>query len=327
MSQVSGRGVGMDVVRSTISSLNGSMVIRSQPGQGTTFEIRLPTTLAVARVVMVEANRRMFAAPVHAIRHVLRLLPGQVEQSKAGEVVHYEGRRLRAVRLADALNLPGEPDPKIERPAALVVEAGERSFVILADRLHEASEVVVKSLGGVLRKVHGINAATIAGDGSVVLIINPAQLAERPPQEYAAAPGETHVEEAPPPQLEVLVVDDSLSVRRVVTKVLENAGWKPIQARDGVEALETLQKLGHTPDAVLLDVEMPRMDGYELTTEIRAKDAYKVLPLIMLTSRAGQKHRDRAKELGVTDYLVKPFQEEALLGAIQSAVHAAREAS
>ncbi len=324
VSEVSGRGVGMDVVRSTINSLNGSMVIRSEAGKGTTFEIRLPTTLAVARVVMLEANRQVFAAPVHAIRHVLRLAPEQVEQTPTGEVVSYEGRRLRAIRLADALNLPGEPDPKVERPAALIVEAGERSFVILADRLHEASEVVVKSLGGVLGKVHGINAATIAGDGSVVLIINPAQLAVKPPQEYAATPGDT-VAEAAAPQLEVLVVDDSLSVRRVVTKVLENAGWKPIQARDGVEALETLQKLSRAPDAVLLDVEMPRMDGYELTSEIRAKDAYKNLPLIMLTSRAGQKHRDRAKELGVTDYLVKPFQEEALLGAIQAAVHASRD--
>ncbi len=322
VSQVSGRGVGMDVVRSTIHSLNGSMLIRSKQGQGTTFEIRLPTTLAVARVVMVEANRQIFAAPVHAIRHVLRLLPEQIEDVDGGEVVYYEGRRLRAVRLADALNLPGEPDPDVERPAALIVEAGERSFVILADRLHEASEVVVKSLG-VLRKVHGINAATIAGDGSVVLILNPTQLAEKPPQEYTIH-GRDVAAEAAAPQLEVLVVDDSLSVRRVVTKVLENAGWKPIQARDGVEALETLQKLGRTPDAVLLDVEMPRMDGYELTAEIRGKDQYNNLPLIMLTSRAGQKHRDRAKELGVNDYLVKPFQEEALLGAIQRAVHAAR---
>jgi chemosensory pili system protein ChpA (sensor histidine kinase/response regulator) len=194
--------------------------------------------------------------------------------------------------------------------------------VLLADRILEAAEVVVKNMGGLLRRVHGISAATIAGDGSVVLILNPGQLVDAPPAEFRRGQMEAR-DEINDQQLKVLIVDDSLSVRRVVTRLLESADWITVAARDGIEALEALKEMPAPPDAILCDVEMPRMDGYELAANLKSGN-FSRIPILMLTSRAGKKHRDRAKEIGVDDYLIKPFQDEALLTAIRSAVDAAR---
>lgn len=322
VSEVSGRGVGMDVVRSAIESLNGSIGIESETGKGSTFAIGLPTSLAVARVLMVQANSQSFAAPMHAIRQVIKLHPDDIEITPRGEFVTVEGRRLKAVRLADVLNLPGEPDPEPDKLPALIIDAGKRSFVLLADRIMEAAEVVVKNMGGLLHRVHGISAATISGDGSVVLIFNPGQLVDPPPAEFRRDNMSTR-DEINDEQLTILIVDDSLSVRRVVTRLLESAEWNPVSARDGIEALDALKEMPTPPDAILCDVEMPRMDGYELATNLKA-GPYSEIPILMLTSRAGQKHRDRAKGIGVEDYLIKPFQDEALLSAIRSAVEAAK---
>lgn len=321
VSEVSGRGVGMDVVRSAIESLNGSIGIQSETGQGSKFEIGLPTSLAVARVLMVESNSQSFAAPMHAIRQVVKIHPDDVKNSPEGEFVTIEGRRFKAVRLADVLNLPGEPDPDPDRVTAMIIDAGKRSFVLLADRVMEAAEVVVKNMGGLLRRVHGISAATISGDGSVVLILNPGQLVDPAPARFSSDKIATR-DAVNDDALTVLVVDDSLSVRRVVTRLLEAAEWKTVVARDGLEALEALKEMAEPPDAILCDVEMPRMDGYELATNLKA-GMYANIPMLMLTSRAGQKHRDRAKEIGVEDYLIKPFQDEALLQAIRTAVKSA----
>ena len=204
----------------------------------------------------------------------------------------------------------------------MVIDAGKRSFVLLADRILEAAEVVVKNMGGLLRRVHGISAATIAGDGSVVLILNPSQLVDPPPAEFRLDQMETR-DEINDQQLKVLIVDDSLSVRRVVTRLLEASDWITVAARDGIEALEALKEMPTPPDAILCDVEMPRMDGYELAANLKS-GVFARIPILMLTSRAGKKHRDRAKEIGVEDYLIKPFQDEALLTAIRSAVEGAR---
>jgi len=322
VSEVSGRGVGMDVVRSAIESLNGSISIHSERGIGSSFLIGLPTSLAVARVLMVQANSQVFAAPMHMVRQVIKLHPKDVSNTPQGDYVDFEGKRYKAVRLADALNLPGEADPEPDRLAAMLIDAGKRSFVLVADRILEAAEAVVKNMGGLLRRVHGISAATIAGDGSVVLILNPGQLVDGPPAEFRLDQMEVR-DEINDQQLKVLIVDDSLGVRRVVTRLLESAGWITVAARDSIEALEALKKMPTPPDALLCDVEMPRMDGYELAANLKSS-MFAHIPFLMLTSRAGKKHRDRAKELGVNDYLIKPFQDEALPTAIRSAVEAAK---
>jgi chemosensory pili system protein ChpA (sensor histidine kinase/response regulator) len=256
------------------------------------------------------------------VRQVIKLHPKDVSNTPQGDYVDFEGKRYKAVRLADALNLPGEADPEPDRLAAMLIDAGKRSFVLVADRILEAAEAVVKNMGGLLRRVHGISAATIAGDGSVVLILNPGQLVDGPPAEFRLDQMEVR-DEINDQQLKVLIVDDSLGVRRVVTRLLESAGWISVAARDSIEALEALKKMPTPPDALLCDVEMPRMDGYELAANLKSS-MFAHIPFLMLTSRAGKKHRDRAKELGVNDYLIKPFQDEALPTAIRSAVEAAK---
>ena len=283
----------MDVVRSAIESLNGSIGIRSERGTGSSFLIGLPTSLAVARVLMVQANSQVFAAPMHSVRQVIKLHPRDVGSSPQGEYVDFEGKRYKAVRLAEALNLPGEADPEPDRLAAMVIYAGKRSFVLLSDRILEAAEVVVKNMGGLLRRVHGISAATIAGDGSVVLILNPSQLVDAPPAEFRRDQVEAR-DEINDQQLKILIVDDSLSVRKVVTRLLESADWITVAARDGIEALEALKEMPAPPDAILCDVEMPRMDGYELAANLKS-GMFAPIPILMLTSRAGRKHRARSE--------------------------------
>jgi chemosensory pili system protein ChpA (sensor histidine kinase/response regulator) len=195
------------------------------------------------------------------------------------------------------------------------------------DRLIEAREVVVKTLGSHLRRVRGITGATLTGDGGVVLILNPSELAAagngRLREEPFAARIARRLAHRP---LEVLIVDDSLSVRRVLSNLVKSAGWTPLAARDGVEALERIQRSPRAPDVVLLDIEMPRMDGYELAASLKGQQAYRDIPIVMITSRAGDKHRRKAFDLGVDDYLVKPYQDEVLLNVIRRVTRPAVEA-
>jgi chemosensory pili system protein ChpA (sensor histidine kinase/response regulator) len=178
-----------------------------------------------------------------------------------------------------------------------------------------------------VRRVHGVTGATLMGDGSVVLILNPADLLREPvrakqrDRALAAVPS-VRVKES----LTVMVVDDSPSVRRVVSNLLKNAGWQPVAAKDGLEALEVLHRSTNLPDLIILDIEMPRMDGYELLSTLRAQEAYRSLPVLMVTSRAGEKHRRKALDLGASGFLVKPYQDETLLNRIRELVRAPSEA-
>jgi chemosensory pili system protein ChpA (sensor histidine kinase/response regulator) len=188
---------------------------------------------------------------------------------------------------------------------------------LVVDHLLGGREIVVKNLGTHLRRVHGITGATLLGDGSVVLILNPAELLSQPAA--GAKPVRPAIPTTPAPRvlLTVMVVDDSPSVRRIVSNLLRNAGWHTLLAKDGLDALEQLQQTAKLPDLLLLDVEMPRMDGYDLLTALKAQDTLRDLPVVMITSRAGDKHRRKAFELGASAYLVKPFQDEALLDLIR----------
>jgi chemosensory pili system protein ChpA (sensor histidine kinase/response regulator) len=236
------------------------------------------------------------------------------------------GQILPAVRLAEALDLDGVPAPLDDRVPVLAVYAGEKAYALIVDRFEDARDVVVKGFGGLLRSAPGIAATTVLGDGEVMLILNPAELPEIAPATFAAAPDEPDIG-APPtrvPGRHIMVVDDSLSVRRVLAGVLKGAGWKATIAKDGAEAVEILEHLGERPDIMLVDVEMPRMDGFELTTHLRSQTQYDQMPIVMLTSRAGEKHREKAFELGATDYLVKPFQQDQLLDTLHWAVEQSR---
>ncbi len=319
VSEISGRGVGLDAVRASVAGLGGSVAIESQQGAGTSFVIGLPTSLAVTRVLLVEAAGRRFCIPAHAIDKVSRGAIVTPEDRERRPWVEIDGRRLPAYKLADALHLGSGGDEDREH-SILVVEAGERRYGLAVDEVMEARDAVVKSLGPLLDNTPGISSATVLGDGSVALILDPAELPEAAAKISAAG---AVARPAPEAGLHVLMADDSISVRRVLMKTFEAAGWRYTAARDGQDALDKLRELDHPPDVALLDVEMPRMDGFQLTTALRATDDYANLPIVMLTSRAGEKHRRKATELGANDYLVKPYIEDVLLSALRRAARAA----
>jgi chemosensory pili system protein ChpA (sensor histidine kinase/response regulator) len=206
----------------------------------------------------------------------------------------------------------------------LILDAGARKLALAVDQLLGGREIVVKSLGPHLRRVDGISGATLMGDGSVVLILNPVDLGGE--RLAHAVPADSRSLPIPSNQpLTVLVVDDSISVRRVVSNLIRGAGWTPLAAKDGLEALEIIQQSTVLPDAILVDIEMPRMDGYELMATLRAHPAYRRIPLIVLTSRAGDKHRQKAFSVGATDYVVKPYQEARLVSTIRERAQQSRE--
>jgi chemosensory pili system protein ChpA (sensor histidine kinase/response regulator) len=235
--------------------------------------------------------------------------------------VRLSGRTIPALDLAVQIGVRDACESREGRLPVIAMRLGETEFALVVDDILEAREVAVKPMTGLLRRTHAVAGATILGDGSVVLILNPSELRSGIPSRFSVRRllrtlGTGSARRV----LDVLIVDDSLSVRRVVANLMKNTGWNPLQAKDGVEALDLLTRLDRVPDVLLLDVEMPRMDGFELTTRLRAMEQYRSVPIIMLTSRAGDKHRNKAFSLGVTDYLVKPYQDEVLLGTIRRLV-------
>ena len=328
ISEVSGRGVGLDIVKSAVARMKGRVSVEFTPGRGVTFTIRLPMTLAITRVLLVKAHGEVFAVPLGAVTQIARVEPDRIERVGQKAAIRIGGQVVPTVHLGEALGVKGRPEPTDRRLPVLILQLGERRIGLVVDQLIEAREVVVKTLGNVLRQVRGLTGATLMGDGSVVLIINPSDLVQE--SEKSVSYDDTKIAAGgsqPSGVYDVLIVDDSLSVRRVVSNLIRNGGWNPLTAKDGVEALEVLQTSAKKPDVVLLDIEMTRMDGYELTTTLRRQPQYQRLPIVMLTSRAGEKHRQRAFELGATDYLVKPYQDENLLAVVRRVVRESREAN
>jgi chemosensory pili system protein ChpA (sensor histidine kinase/response regulator) len=323
LSEVSGRGVGLDVVRAGAQRANGTVSVRSTPGHGTTFAIRLPMTLSVARVLMVRAGGESFAVPLSAVAQILRVERTAIERIDGSPVLSLDGRSYPYLHLGDRLRLTPGAEASSPQMPVLILALGDRRAALAVDQVGQAREVVAKSLGPLLRRVSGISGATLTGDGEVVLIVNPGELVGEEGDESSAvaawpagAPSASAGAEASR-ALQVLVVDDSLSVRRVLANLLRGVGWNPVPARDGLEALELLEGADQAPDAILLDIEMPRMDGYELTARLRGMPEFAAVPIVILTSRAGEKHRRRAFELGATDYLVKPYEDATLVATVR----------
>ena len=321
ISDVSGRGVGLDVVKTNVNKLKGTIKLDSTPGQGTAFTIRLPRTLAVTRALLVKANNETFAIPLSAIAQLLRLEREDFDQVGQESVIRMGGQVYPLLRLGEVLNLRQPVDDTAQRPPVLILDAGGQQVALIVDHILQGREIVIKTLGNHLQHVHGIMGATLMGDGSVILILNPTELVTDPTQKEVLNPFST---QPPTPTVRqtwsILVVDDSVSVRRVVSNMIKNAGWQPTTARDGLEALEIIQRSAQPPDLILLDIEMPRMDGYELTATLRAQEAYQDIPIVMLTSRAGEKHRRKAFDLGASEYVVKPYQDEILLNLVRRLV-------
>jgi chemosensory pili system protein ChpA (sensor histidine kinase/response regulator) len=325
VTQNAGRGVGMDVVATEIKKLGGALIIDSKPGQGTTFTIRLPFTLAISHALVVRTGEEYYALPLPTVEGVVRLSKGEVASHLGADAVpfEYQGQRYRFQHLASYVGL--EPSPLPEQDVTIpvvLVRAGEHSTGLIADELIGSREIVVKSVGPQVSAIRGISGATILGDGRIVVIldINPLVRAE-----WRGLPEMVVPRERTDRRTFALVVDDSITVRRVTQRLLERNGMRVMTARDGLDAVEILQE--HRPDVVLLDIEMPRMDGYEVAAHIRGDERLRDVPIIMITSRVGEKHRARAIELGVDDYLGKPYQEAQLLEAIESQLERRRAAA
>lgn len=320
VSQISGRGVGMDVVNTEIKQLGGRFNIDTEKSKGTTFTVSLPLTLAITRALMVMVGDDTYAIPLLSVEGVERINAAQVKEIMNEEDPKYNwvGEEYNFMHLGTVMGINELKlqDDEQQLPM-LMVRSGDNRAAILVDTLLGSREIVVKSVGPQLSTLRGISGATVMGDGSVVLIIDLGVLirlaATRDTLEDVTPIAVQPAKEVDTSAL-VMVVDDSITVRKVTTRLLERNSMKVVAAKDGVDALAQLQET--IPDIMLLDVEMPRMDGFELATNMRNDDKLKNIPIIMITSRTGQKHRDRAASIGVNIYMGKPFTEADLLDNI-----------
>jgi chemosensory pili system protein ChpA (sensor histidine kinase/response regulator) len=323
VTQAAGRGVGMDVVATEVKKLGGALFIESQAGKGTRFTVRLPFTLAISQALIVRLADEYYALPLPTVEGVVRLTKGQVLEHLAHDAPPYEygGQKYRFQQLGSFIGAAPAvlPEQDVAVPVILI-RAAEHSTALVVDELIGSREIVVKSVGPQIAGIRGIAGATILGDGRIVIILDMGALVR---SEWRARPApELTGREREDRRIFALVVDDSITVRRVTQRLLERNGMRVLTARDGMDALTLLQE--HTPDIILLDIEMPRMDGYEVAAHVRNDPRINDVPIVMITSRVGEKHRARAIELGVNDYLGKPYQESQLLDAIEPLVRARR---
>ncbi|MDV9040143.1 Hpt domain-containing protein [Stenotrophomonas sp. RAC2] len=319
VSQLAGRGVGMDVVRNEVRQLGGSVDIQSVRGQGVRFTLRLPQTLAVTQAVFVQIGETTFAVPVASVSGIGRLSRERFEAADSS--YRYSGEDYPLYDLGSLVGqAPARADGQDQVPL-LLVRAGDLRAAVAIDQVLGNREIVVKPVGLQIASVPGIYGATITGDGRVVVILDVAPLVRR----FLANPTLPVLANAPRQERQVplvMVVDDSLTMRKVTGRILERHNFEVSVARDGVEALERLEE--RVPDLMLLDIEMPRMDGYELATAMRADPRYRDVPIVMITSRSGDKHRQRAFEIGVQRYLGKPYQELDLMRNVYDLLGIAR---
>ena len=324
VSATSGRGVGLDVVREHVERLHGTVDVSSQPGQGTRFTLELPLTLATTRALLVEQSGQTYAVPTTLIERSGRVEQDRLEQIQGRRTLLLEGRALPAIELADVLNVAPSAPPAdrqgrtVWRQYFVVAQAGRR-VALLVDGLAGEQEIVVKSLAWPLRRVRNVAGTTLLGTGSVVVILNPADLlqsalgmgAGRSPLHSASPAAQPERRRAP----RILVVDDSLTTRTLERTILEAAGYDVTVAADGLEALNRLR--AEEIDLVVSDVEMPRLDGFGLTAELRRDERLRHVPVVLVTSLDAREHRERGVEVGADAYVVKSaFDQGQLLETI-----------
>jgi chemosensory pili system protein ChpA (sensor histidine kinase/response regulator) len=317
VSQTAGRGVGMNIVRTSIERQQGTVAVSSEPQKGTTFILQVPISLAVTRVLLVKANRQTFAFPLKKVKQIHEVGPDEAARLLAEKTVVVENSRYPVSSLNEHLGFSAPQNSGLAAQSLLILEVAGRTSALLVDEVVKPEEVLIKPLGRPLEDLKGVFGATILGNGQVVPVLDLTwYLRSRPKRSKAAAPVEVKNVETRP--LSVMIVDDSPSVRHMNTRMVRGAGWLPVIARDGEEALELLRSGDSTPDIILSDVEMPRMDGYELLANLRQSGPWEKIPVVMITSRAGDKHREKAFELGVSEYLVKPYDDTKLLEIIRN---------
>jgi chemotaxis protein histidine kinase CheA/ActR/RegA family two-component response regulator len=300
---LSGRGIGMDAVRAELQALGGRIEVSSELGRGCCFSIRLPIALASVQVVLATAGMWRIALPAQLLQQVLQVDPLQIQRGNDGALIDWQGISVRLIHLGHALGDEGTRTDSRRVPVA-VLRDGERLLAVQLEAVDGQREVILKRPGAQLAQVLGLAGATLLGDGGIALVIDPFHLPAATPLPT------TEIRRAPL----VLVVDDSLTVRRASQRLLERHGYAVALARDGIEAFEYVQQ--QSPVAVLLDIEMPRMDGFELLAVLRDDVRFRALPVVMITSRIAERHRERAMALGATAYMGKPYDEDALLALL-----------
>jgi chemosensory pili system protein ChpA (sensor histidine kinase/response regulator) len=324
ITQVAGRGVGMDVVDSEIKQLGGVLAIETERGKGTEFHIRLPLTLAINQALLVSTTDDVFAIPLASIEGVVRITGLELQRFYDSENSFYEfnGIEYELKHLGGLLTgNQGDYSKQLQLFPVLLVHVGDQHFALHVDDLLGRREIVVKPVGMQIGGVRGIAGATILADGRVVLILEMSALV------VAESLFKEHIpvtEEAEPvvvARTTVMVVDDSITIRKVTERMLTRYGIEVVLAKDGVDATNQLQDF--VPDLMLLDIEMPRMDGFEVASFVRNDERLKNLPIIMITSRTGSKHKEKAMKIGVNQYLGKPFQEDDLVSNINDILNTA----
>jgi len=322
VTQMSGRGIGMDVVDIEIKQLGGTLQIATNP-QGTTFIARLPFTLSINQAILVRTGEETYAIPLINIEGITRLDNQQMLDYYGQEEpeLEYAGQHFALHNLSKLVGsgIQFKPGVENEKQAVILSRAGDVRVALHVDEIIGNREIVVKTLGKQLSQVKALAGASILADGSVVLILDINGLIRHSASTVKIdyQPGDDRAAQV---RNTVMVVDDSITMRRVASKLLERHNYQVVTAKDGVDALAQLQDL--RPDVMLLDIEMPRMDGFELATHMQNEETFSEIPIIMITSRTGEKHRDRALEIGVTNYMGKPYQEDELIENIQSALGA-----
>lgn len=320
--QLSGRGIGMDAVQAAVTALKGSLTVGDAEGGGTEFVVRIPTNLVTSHSLIVRCGSERFAIPTTFLQQILP--PGSGRTTLYGDTEAYQiGNAFYPLHTLNALLGMDDTEGNENRTVLITAGGGRSAAAIAVDYVLQSAELVVKGLGKYVRHVPGSIGVSVLGDGQVIPVLDLFQLisVDRSSRGSSIVDGQLSqamVEERGQQRPTVLIVDDSLSVRNTLTQLLEDFGYQPLTARDGVEALEMIRS--HPPTIVLTDLEMPRMDGMELVRAVRDNPATQQLPIVMITSRTQAKHRGAAEQAGINAYVTKPFIEEELLDTIGSLV-------
>ena len=314
---LAGRGVGMDVVRAEVAGLGGRIDVDSTAGKGSCFTVHLPVSLAVTQVVLLEIEGGKFAVQSALVEQIVQMKPEALTEAYQAGRVEVAGERVPFYFLGSLLEIPGVK-PSAQRVAPVVVlRAGATRIALHVDTVVPNQEVVIKHIGPQLARLAGVAGATVLGNGDIVLILNPVQLAmARVAGQLGKVKAATFSASELQTAATVMVVDDSVTVRKVTQRLLVREGYNVLLAKDGVDALRQMQEV--IPDVMLVDIEMPRMDGFDLTKNVREHADYANVPIIMITSRTADKHRNHALSLGVDVFLGKPFSEDELLRHVKS---------
>ncbi|HET8578767.1 MAG TPA: response regulator [Methylomirabilota bacterium] len=324
VTRASGRGVGMDVVRTNVSRMNGEIEVDTEVGVRTRFTLKLPLTVAIADALMVRVGAEVLAVPLMAVSAMRNVAPQAGQAAGDRETVRVDGQVMELLRMGRVLGLL--PSESSGQAPVVVLRGGGRPFAVQVDELLGKEEIVIKSLGEFLEGVGPFAGATISGEGRVILLVDPTRLLEASRQLPSAAAADTvelrpAASRAAETERAVMLVDDSISIRKYVGQMLEKAGFRVFTAVDGQDALQQLTEL--SVQAIITDLEMPRINGYALIEDLRRRPNTRDVPIIVLTTRAGEKHVNVARRLGVRHYVTKPVEEQTFIRLVESLMTAA----